>query len=39
VRDDGDPGVVAERGVVRARQAHAPEPQLGHLREREEKDV
>jgi hypothetical protein len=32
VHDDGDPGVVVHRGVVRARQTHAPEPQLRHLR-------
>jgi hypothetical protein len=31
VRDDGDAGLVVQRGVVRARQPHAPEPQLGHL--------
>jgi hypothetical protein len=31
VRDDGDAGLVVHRGVVRARQSHAPEPKLGHL--------
>lgn len=31
VRDDGDAGVVLDRGVVGAREAHAPEPQLRHL--------
>ena len=31
VRDDGDAGLVVQRGVVRARQSHTPEPQLGHL--------
>ena len=31
LRDDGDAGLVVQRGVVRARQSHTPEPQLGHL--------
>lgn len=33
VRDDGGAGVVVERRVVRAREPHAPEPQLGHLQQ------
>jgi hypothetical protein len=35
MRDDSDAGAVVQRRVVGARQTHAPEPQLGHLRERE----
>ena len=31
VLDDGGDGLVAERGVVGAREPHAPEPQLRHL--------